>query len=150
MSSREFYPPSVYAKQLARLGYGYPLWFPEPEDGHEVQLGDVGFIDGGRFRRLFNAMTGEGFYTEQRPEGFERLEIDERFIRYSECLQAGFYSSNMVLYDTPGYVTSYVPFPALELRIAKLPLRLLGVAFKAFFDAMEKKAPCFASRGLQI
>jgi len=49
-------PWDIYAEQLSTLGYGYPLWDPEPCDREEVLLGDVGFIDKGHFIRLFNAL----------------------------------------------------------------------------------------------
>ena len=33
---------------------GYPLWFPEPHDTGEPQIGDVGYLEDGAFVRLFN------------------------------------------------------------------------------------------------
>ncbi|KAL6305688.1 hypothetical protein BKA93DRAFT_845260 [Sparassis latifolia] len=56
-------PPSthasvVYAEQLSRLGYCYPLWDPEPTQFGEVLLGDVGHIFEGQFFRIFNATRG--------------------------------------------------------------------------------------------
>ena len=56
-------PPSrVYARQLLSLGYGYPLWTPEPSnqflryrrDG--LRIGDVGVVDpeDGSFDVFFN------------------------------------------------------------------------------------------------
>ncbi|EIN11258.1 hypothetical protein PUNSTDRAFT_131428 [Punctularia strigosozonata HHB-11173 SS5] len=45
----------VYAQQLYRLGHGLSAWEPE----HEVQIGDVGFIQDGRFIKLFNATRAE-------------------------------------------------------------------------------------------
>ncbi|KAH9918679.1 WD40-repeat-containing domain protein [Fomitopsis serialis] len=50
-------PAEVYAQQLFKLGYGYPLWEPDPpNDEHEVLIGDVGYLRDGGFYRLFNAM----------------------------------------------------------------------------------------------
>ncbi|KAF9812914.1 hypothetical protein IEO21_05910 [Rhodonia placenta] len=46
----------VYAQQLFRLGQGYPLWEPEPKDGVEVEIGDVGYLHRGGFYRIFNAL----------------------------------------------------------------------------------------------
>lgn len=55
-------PPQSYAKHLLPLGYGYPLWTPEPS--HELllrrrdglRIGDVGVIDleNGSFDVFFN------------------------------------------------------------------------------------------------
>ncbi|KAI0701530.1 WD40 repeat-like protein [Cerioporus squamosus] len=49
----------IYTKQLFGLGYGYPLWFPEPAQGHEINIGDVGYLFQGAFYRLFNATLPE-------------------------------------------------------------------------------------------
>ncbi|KZT03175.1 WD40 repeat-like protein [Laetiporus sulphureus 93-53] len=46
----------IYADQLFKCGEGLPLWYPEPSKHGEVLIGDVGFIERGRFYRLFNAM----------------------------------------------------------------------------------------------
>ncbi|KAF7797950.1 hypothetical protein EIP86_009157 [Pleurotus ostreatoroseus] len=89
--------------QLAHIGLGHPLWHPEPEDDHEVQLGDVGFIDGGRFRRLFNVMTEEGFDNEQKPEGFEPLEIPDKLITSrSGALHPGIHGSGTDMHKSLG------------------------------------------------
>ena len=48
----------VYAEQLNRLNYGYPLWHPEPpNDADEIHVGDVGFVRDGAFYRMFNALV---------------------------------------------------------------------------------------------
>lgn len=56
-------PPSslsdVYATCLSSYAQGYPLWFPEPHDTGTPQIGDVGYVDDGAFRRLFNINTAE-------------------------------------------------------------------------------------------
>ena len=47
----------IYARRLMHLGYGHPLWGPEPcERFGEVRLGDVGYLQDGHFCFLFNAM----------------------------------------------------------------------------------------------
>ena len=47
----------IYAEQLWNLGYGHPLWSPEPCSQHgEVQLGDIGYLRDGEFCFLFNCM----------------------------------------------------------------------------------------------
>ncbi|PCH38648.1 hypothetical protein WOLCODRAFT_97469 [Wolfiporia cocos MD-104 SS10] len=45
----------VYARLLLEKGYGHPLWYPEPHEKGEVNIGDVGFIWQGRFYCLLNA-----------------------------------------------------------------------------------------------
>ena len=64
MSSK---PWDIYAEQLLPLGYGYPLWIPEPSQttspltqnsttSREIFIGDVGWVSDGEFRALFNSM----------------------------------------------------------------------------------------------
>ena len=48
-------PWDIYAEQLFPVGYGHPLWIPEPNE-REVQIGDVGWLKEGEFRALFNSM----------------------------------------------------------------------------------------------
>lgn len=52
-------PYEVYASQLIHLGYGHPLWDPEPPKSGPVEIGDVGFVSEGRFHRLFNAIRSQ-------------------------------------------------------------------------------------------
>ena len=54
-------PWDVYACQLFPQGYGHPLWVPEPSStsGREVLVGDVGWLQKGEFRSLFNSMEQE-------------------------------------------------------------------------------------------
>ncbi|KAJ3526612.1 hypothetical protein NM688_g8240 [Phlebia brevispora] len=58
-----FYAHEVYRQQLHVRLRGEPLWFPEPEprnpdqrSGGEVQIGDVGYFDEGRFVWLFSVL----------------------------------------------------------------------------------------------
>ena len=48
---------STYQDSLSDLGYGIPLWRPEPSPD-PVEIGDVGFIDPmfGSWCRLFNIL----------------------------------------------------------------------------------------------
>ena len=70
----------IYASQLVHLLYGHPLWYPEPEESGEVDIGDVGNIDGGKFVRLFNACCAEDDAVNTRhgvPAGFVRLQLPD-------------------------------------------------------------------------
>ena len=44
----------VYPSGLFHLGLGYALWYPEPHETRESQIGDVGYVQEGAFIRLFN------------------------------------------------------------------------------------------------
>ena len=54
----------VYSDLLFTKGYGHPLWDPSPtkmdpgidKEAYEVAVGDVGYIEYGAFKRLFNAV----------------------------------------------------------------------------------------------
>jgi hypothetical protein len=47
-------PHIVYSSSLASLGLGHALWYLEPHDTGELQIGDVGYIRDGSFVRLLN------------------------------------------------------------------------------------------------
>lgn len=49
--------PDIYARSLRHLKFGIPLWYPEPQDHGETQIGDVGFLQLGCFYRLFNVLN---------------------------------------------------------------------------------------------
>ena len=46
----------IYVECLSKLGFGHPLWRPEPTP-HEVEIGDVGVVDVelGCWDRFFSA-----------------------------------------------------------------------------------------------
>ena len=76
MGFGDFDAPNVYYTELSRHSnqwLGHPLWYPDPEDSGEVEIGDVGYIHQGRFRRIFNAVTQEGVNADMRPDGFQPL-----------------------------------------------------------------------------
>lgn len=47
-------PCDVYPSSLFCLGLGYALWYPEPHDTGEPQIGDIGYVSDGAFIRIFN------------------------------------------------------------------------------------------------
>lgn len=55
MPTREVW--ETYANELKSHGYGHPLWYPEPSEDGEIQIGDVGYIEKGHFKRCFNVMV---------------------------------------------------------------------------------------------
>ena len=70
----------IYAKGLAHLGHGYPLWIPEPPDGKDALIGDVGYLLGGRFYRLFNVTKPRDHPLNSRgvPSKFEILDLERQ------------------------------------------------------------------------
>lgn len=71
--------PELYASQLVDLGYGHPLWYPEPTKDGVIEIGDIGYIDDGSFRRLFNALCDEKDPVNEAgvPSGFVRLRFPD-------------------------------------------------------------------------
>ncbi|KAI0790237.1 hypothetical protein BC629DRAFT_1512516 [Irpex lacteus] len=76
---------SVFAEQLAKYKYGHALWWPEPTNGplgheHEVEIGDVGYIDeDGAFQLLFNVTYDANH--ELMPYNKASIETKEKFCR---------------------------------------------------------------------
>lgn len=73
----------TYANELKSLGYGYPLWYPEPSKNGEVQIGDVGYIEDGQFQRWFNVMADADDKCNPHgvPGGFQPLHIPDRLFQ---------------------------------------------------------------------
>lgn len=91
---------AVYAEELASKGRGTPLWYPEPSERGEVEIGDVGFLYNGGFHRLFNVTVDSDhpFNANGVPEGFEPLPSNKsRFSdRRSEDIPPGIISSSSI------------------------------------------------------
>ena len=67
-------PYLVYASLLESLGYGLPLYDPYVVGG--VRLGDVGYLQFGKFNVLFNLFAKDADESAI-PEGFVALENNE-------------------------------------------------------------------------
>ncbi|EKM51722.1 uncharacterized protein PHACADRAFT_262040 [Phanerochaete carnosa HHB-10118-sp] len=50
-------PYKIFSSSLSSLQEGHALWYPEPHESGEPQIGDVGFLLRGAFIRLFNLDT---------------------------------------------------------------------------------------------
>lgn len=91
----------IYVAQLFRLRHGLPIWNPEPLPNiGEVQIGDVGHIESGRFYRLFN-VTKDRHEEENRgcelPDDFEKLALPAPLNIYDpRAIQAGVLGSKSV------------------------------------------------------
>lgn len=69
-------PWDAYATELVKSQYGHPLWYPEPDESGELELGDVGYIENGRFYRLFNVLKQE-LNKRGAPEHFKPMELPD-------------------------------------------------------------------------
>lgn len=82
----------IYASQLVHLGYGHPLWHPEPTKFGDVEIGDIGYIDDGCFYRLFNAIRSrdDPVNKDVVPTGFVQLRLpDELRHRQTSVVKPG-------------------------------------------------------------
>ncbi len=89
----------VYVKELSKLGYGYPLYDPNPARSCAISIGDVGYVSElGAFHRLFNVFCPEGDPINNRgvPNGFVPMDVRFRRARLSHPVPAGFISSSSV------------------------------------------------------
>ena len=94
-----FHDYKVYAEQLAGLGKGIPMWFPEPDPAeNEVRTGDVGVLVEGKFLRLFNSIEKEDRRPgESYPPSFALLDTPSIFKSYvPNLLDPGPHTSNQV------------------------------------------------------
>ena len=54
MASKGTLTSEVYASNLLQVISAHALWSPAPTDNGEIQIGDVGYIENGRFIRILN------------------------------------------------------------------------------------------------
>lgn len=100
-------PWDIYAEQLSPLGYGHPLWVPEPsQDTGAVRIGDVGYLRAGGFCALFNCMhratadpVNRRAGVPQVPQGFPSRRFEppaHRIVRRAnEIVQTQLHSASM-------------------------------------------------------
>jgi hypothetical protein len=76
------YHHDTYREELGKAYsvFGYALWDPDPGQYPHARVGDVGFIRGGKFHRLFNTLLPEDDPSHQSlryglPEHYEQLQV---------------------------------------------------------------------------
>ncbi|KAI0282668.1 hypothetical protein BC826DRAFT_274337 [Russula brevipes] len=69
----------LYREQLTSLHHGHALWEPDPQNLYEqVSIGDVGYMQEGSFRRMFNVLLEWDDplnRTTVKPEPYPRLDV---------------------------------------------------------------------------
>ena len=88
--------------------YGYALWDPNPGNLYPaVEVGDVGYIREGKFRRLFNALLPEDHPSHRNfgvPDYHEQLTLNrdiEKHIDIGNHNPQNFYSTGVILEAGP-------------------------------------------------
>ncbi|KZT67306.1 hypothetical protein DAEQUDRAFT_404351 [Daedalea quercina L-15889] len=121
------YPWDIFIKEMREKHscYGTALWNPSPHLGStngNVEIGDVGRIESGRFHRLFNTITGSTHPDWTLPLAFERLsplDIDPLIV-HEDITQSCLYSSSFVTLNVDGQATGAgIPIATLSLKCAK-------------------------------
>ena len=86
MASEFTTPWSIYQKQLFSVGYGLPLWHPEPNEADRVRgepvpisVGSVGYMRNGKLHVLFNSTASEDSPVNKHgvPADYEPFPIDD-------------------------------------------------------------------------
>lgn len=94
-------PWDTYARELEHFRRGYPLWNPEPDSAGEVHIGDVGYIEEGKFHRLFNVVFDEKhpYNAGGVPEHFKPMFIDPRLLYHGGLTDAVIASQGVMQND---------------------------------------------------
>ena len=70
----------LYQNELTRLGYGNPVWEPNPDRYDRVRIGDVGYFENDQFMPLFNILPLEDSNRIPFPQpNFEVLDIPDNY-----------------------------------------------------------------------
>ncbi|KAI8996221.1 hypothetical protein BD414DRAFT_533935 [Trametes punicea] len=107
-------PWKIYAEQLAHVGFGYPLWVPDPSPGSSpIEIGDVGWVRRGEFIPLFNAFRAASDRQPFKavPAGYEQLDRSQLVIRgpRETIRQEILHSRNIQQLDVSGGVAAGGP-----------------------------------------
>lgn len=98
----------VYQKELRSLGYGLPLYEPNPADYDHVRIGDVGIADkDGYFTRIFNCFAQADHEINARygvPEDFEPLEEWCKLTKARQALEPGLWYKSQHVHQIEGSV----------------------------------------------
>lgn len=96
---------AIYAQELLHYRFGTALWLPEPSpEWGPIRLADVGYIQDGKFNRLFNVSLPADDPSHKRlgvPDGFESLDSLELWSD-ARFLDAGSLHSTSVQYASAG------------------------------------------------
>ncbi|KAI0749240.1 hypothetical protein C8Q80DRAFT_1218489 [Daedaleopsis nitida] len=113
----------IYAEQLLPLGYGHPLWVPEPcVEAGQVRIGDVGYLRAGGFRFMFNSTSGGDHPINRRmgiPSGFRVFELPEHLVvrRPNEIIQTQLHSASLRSSSVAGALSFDSPGPSAEATL---------------------------------
>ena len=107
-------PFDVYREQLSSLYHGLALWKPNPVDGvyNQVSIGDVGYISGGAFIRMFNVTltwNDESNQTLGEPCYYDPLRLDDIAISRERFGQVDYYSRRVLREENAGNTQASSP-----------------------------------------
>ena len=96
MATLQRSPWDIYQEQLFQVGYGLPLWHPEPNEPDGVRevavpvsIGSVGFMRDGQFIVIFDSTKSQGDPTNRRgvPTNFDPFDLNRGFVNRCDKIQ---------------------------------------------------------------
>jgi hypothetical protein len=93
-------PFNVYRECLSSLYHGVALWSPNPVESiyNQVSIGDVGYLDGGAFIRMFNVTRPWDDESNRKfgePDYYEPLIFDKHTIRRTTVDSVDYFSASV-------------------------------------------------------
>ncbi|TBU22672.1 WD40 repeat-like protein [Dichomitus squalens] len=93
------------------MRHGYPLWHPEIERGKGLvmRIGDVGYLKGGAFFRIFNATLPSDHQDHSAygtPDNHEPFRIKPILIHTHDVIESHLCSRSVLSYDYEGSITT--------------------------------------------
>lgn len=99
MTARPAHAGETYRDAMLELGLGHALYEPEPYNYNHIRVGDVGYVERGSFRRLYNACFDEDDKANMSatlPDPFIPLEPASRGVDNNRRLDAGIRRSRAI------------------------------------------------------
>lgn len=100
-------PFNVYRESLSTLYHGLALWKPNPVEGvyNQVSIGDVGYVSGGAFIRMFNVTLpwdDDSNKAFGEPYAYDSLRLSDFKISREKVDQVDHYSRRVIREENTG------------------------------------------------
>lgn len=107
-------PFNIYREQFWPPHHGFPLWNPNPVEGvySQVSIGDVGYISGGVFIRMFNVTLSSDDESNKVLGGpccYDPLRLDDFSIRRETFGKVDYYSRRVSREENAGNTQASSP-----------------------------------------
>lgn len=107
-------PFNVYRENLSTLYHGLALWKPNPVEGvyNHVSIGDVGYVSGGAFIRMFNVTLpwdDDSNKAFGEPHAYDSLRLSNFKISQERVDQIDHYSRRVIREENAGNTEALSP-----------------------------------------